>query len=253
MAKDESLRAEPDDPVARMRALVRRERSGVLSSAHAEQDGWPFGSVTPYALTAEGDPVLLLSDLAEHTRNLRADSRASLLVQDPEGRDDPQAAGRVTLLGHAPPAQGAGAARAQEVYFARFPASRAHLSAHAFAVHVLRVEKVRWIAGFGTMGWLEREGWVDPLAPHADAILTHVNEDHADALATLAGAAGVRGTSARMTAVDSTGFDVDVAQGDGSSESVRLAFPAPASTPDAARQALIAMLGRARGASRERG
>ena len=84
---------------AGLRALLDSERNGVLATLSARRDGWPFASVAAYALTDAGEPLLLLSDLAEHTRNLRADPRASLLVQDQTSLADPQAGARVTLLG----------------------------------------------------------------------------------------------------------------------------------------------------------
>src|SRR5438045_1483725 len=85
------LRAERLDALPTFLAV---QHEGVLSTLSARHAGWPFGSLTPYALTAAGEPILLLSDLAEHTRNLQADPRASLFVQ--EGG---QEAMRVTLLG----------------------------------------------------------------------------------------------------------------------------------------------------------
>ena len=82
-----------------IRALLENERSGVLATLSARRDGWPFASVAPYALTEAGEPLLLLSRLAEHTRNLQADARASLLVQDHASLTDPQAGARITILG----------------------------------------------------------------------------------------------------------------------------------------------------------
>jgi putative heme iron utilization protein len=142
-----------------MRALLDRERHGVLSTAHAAHGGWPFGSIAPYALTPDGDPVLVLSSIAEHTKNLIADPRASLLVADSESRDDPLSGARVTLLGRAERPDGPALLVARSAYLARFPDVEGRLAAHDFAIHVIRVERVRWIAGFGEMGWLSRASW----------------------------------------------------------------------------------------------
>src|SRR5882762_8671690 len=87
-------------PGESIRALLEQESNGVLATLSARRDGWPFASVAPYAVTEAGEPVLLLSRLAEHTRNLQADSRASLLVQDHDSLSDPQAGARITILGH---------------------------------------------------------------------------------------------------------------------------------------------------------
>jgi putative heme iron utilization protein len=142
-----------------LRDLLARERHGVLSTAHAKHGGWPFGSIAPYALTPEGDPVLLLSSIAEHTKNLLADPRASLLVADSAAAEDPLAGARATLLGRAMRPEGAPLLVARQAYLDRFPDVEDRLEAHDFVLHVLRVERIRWIAGFGEMGWLSREQW----------------------------------------------------------------------------------------------
>ena len=238
--------------VAAIAALVSKERQGVLSSAHERHGGWPFGSLVPYALSAEGDPILLLSDIAEHTHNLNAEPRASLLVSDPAARDRPQSAARVTLMGRAVRPTGPALEAAGAAYTERFPESKGYFSAHGFAIVVLAVERVRWIAGFGSMGWLDRAGWsaacapADPLGTEAAGIVEHMNRDHATSVAELAAHyAKASGTAARMVGLDARGFDVEVTLADGARR-VRIPFPAPATTPDAVRKAVMGMLSKAR-------
>ena len=88
----------------RVRTLVHGERRGALSTVAAEPAGYPFGSVVSYGLSNDGDPLLFVSLMAEHTQNALRDPRASLLVAEPvpEGAD-PLASGRVTLLGQLAP------------------------------------------------------------------------------------------------------------------------------------------------------
>lgn len=81
-----------------MRALVEQQQHAVLCTAHTGLGGWPFGSIVPYALQPNGDALVFVSDIAEHTRNLRRDGRASLFVVDPAAAARPQAGARVTLL-----------------------------------------------------------------------------------------------------------------------------------------------------------
>lgn len=147
------------DDLAALHALLSGERHGVLCTAHARHDGWPFGSVAPYALTAQRDPVFLFSAIAEHTRNLRADARASLLVQDRAALEHPLEGARATLMGIAEVPDGPLRRDALDGYLARFPDSAGWATAHDFAPYVLRVERVRWIRGFGSMGWFERGDW----------------------------------------------------------------------------------------------
>ena len=199
--------APPDDEAQAARALVaaRAPRRALHRARRARTAGRSDRSC-PYAVLPEGDPVIWLSAIAEHTKNLAAEPRCCLLVNDSTRLDDVQAAPRVALLARAAVPAGPAAARAEEAYTARFPDSGAMASAHDFAFHVLKVEKVRWIAGFGSMGWLTRDDWSlppDPLTPYAAEIAEHLNEDHADALLELASHfAGVNGRTARVTGVD---------------------------------------------------
>jgi heme iron utilization protein len=137
--------------------LLKRERHGALATLSASRDGWPFASIAPFALTADGEPVLLLSDLAEHTRNLRVDARASLLVQDSASADDPLAGGRVTLLGVVELVERGDLVTARTRYVERHPQAVEYLSLADFRLYVLRVRQARFIGGFGDMGWIEGE------------------------------------------------------------------------------------------------
>jgi putative heme iron utilization protein len=133
-----------------IRDLLASQREGVLSTLAARHGGYPFGSLCPYALTDRGEPILLLSQLAEHTRNLLADPRASLFVQAADAEDS-QDAPRVTLLGTISQST-EGALR--ERYVERHPRALEYLAMADFGIYLLSVEHVRFVAGFGEMGWL---------------------------------------------------------------------------------------------------
>src|SRR5690349_1029004 len=81
------------------RALLRRNKNGVLATVSKRLGGYPFGSIAPFALDARGEPILFTSTIAEHTKNFEADPRASLLIQEEAKDDDAQAHGRITLVG----------------------------------------------------------------------------------------------------------------------------------------------------------
>ncbi len=106
------------------RELLLKEYRGVLSTHSKAMPGFPFGSVVPYCLDADGCPLLLISRIAQHTHNLMQDNKCSLLVGE-RGAEDVQAVGRLTLLAHAhalqeTPQIEAAAAR----YYRYFPESR---------------------------------------------------------------------------------------------------------------------------------
>jgi putative heme iron utilization protein len=139
-----------------LRDLLLTERHGVLATLSASRGGWPFASVAPYAVSEQGQPILLLSDLAEHTRNIRADSRASLLVKSSgNGDDDPQARARVTLLGTVEAITPSAIPAAREQYIARHPQATDYFSMADFKLYLLHVTAARFVGGFGDMGWIE--------------------------------------------------------------------------------------------------
>lgn len=144
-------------------ALCDAGRYGMLSTLARDPAGVPFGSLVSYAADERGRPLFLFSALAEHTDNVGADPRASLLVAEgafPESGTalapgaEPLALGRVTLLGRviAVPAAEAGTAKAR--FLARHPEAATYLQLPDFAFYRLEVEGVRYVAGFGRMGWV---------------------------------------------------------------------------------------------------
>jgi heme oxygenase (biliverdin-IX-beta and delta-forming) len=135
-----------------LRSLLSSQRHGVLATLSARYAGWPFASVTPYALTEHDEPILLLSTLAEHTRNVLADTRASLFVQD--DAPDPQAAARVTLLGRVAPVSQTELSALRERYLERHPTAANYFAMADFGLYLLRPEAVRFVGGFGEMGWV---------------------------------------------------------------------------------------------------
>jgi heme iron utilization protein len=148
-----------ETPLQDVRSLFQSERNAVLCSAHADLDGWPFGSVVPYAISSNGSLIVFLSDISEHSKNLQADNRATVFVADPSVRDNPQAGPRHAMLVRARRPAGTEEAEAESHYFARFPDAEQMRSAHGFAVWLLDCHRIRWIAGFGGMGWIEGDQW----------------------------------------------------------------------------------------------
>jgi putative heme iron utilization protein len=142
------------DPVQAARALLAAESVGVLSTISVHRPGFPYGSVTPYALSAAGAPLLLLSRLAAHTRNLTADPRAGLFVGDRSAAADPQAGARVSLLGQVRPLPDPDVADGRARYLDRWPKAADYFALGDFALWRFDIEEARLIAGFGEMRWL---------------------------------------------------------------------------------------------------
>jgi putative heme iron utilization protein len=138
-------------------ALLRAARFGVLSTLSVRVAGYPFGSVMPFALEeSSGGLIVLMSGLAEHTKNALTDPRASLLVlEDGKPDADPQEAARLTVVGNLERAAATAVDHARAVYLARHPQAQRNLELADFSFWMLRPLHARFIAGFGRMGWLD--------------------------------------------------------------------------------------------------
>src|ERR1700685_1240744 len=100
----------------RARTLVYLTRVGSLSTLSRKQPGFPFGSVMPYGLDEPARPIFLISTMAMHTQNLKADPHASLLVTQKDADSDPLGSSRVTLVGNALPVPESEVAEARKIY-----------------------------------------------------------------------------------------------------------------------------------------
>src|ERR1700722_6548266 len=234
----------------RARTLMFLGRTGSLSTLSRRQPGFPFGSVMPYGLDADGRPVFLISTMAMHTQNLQADPRSSLLVTQPDASGDPLGASRVTLMGNALPIPKPEVAEARSLYLIRYPNSKHWVDFEDFSFYRMDVMDVYYVGGFGVMGWVPApeyyEGQPDPLADTASAIIQHMNTDHADALKLLARAfAGIEPEEAAMTSVDRLGFHVRLKTPDGM-RGARIGFSREVGSAEEARNVLIEMVALAR-------
>lgn len=233
-----------------VRALLRGAATATLATALA-RDGsaHPYASLVLPAATAAAEPLLLLSDLADHSRNLAADPRASLLVGPGDsGRGecgDPLALARAVLLGRLEPC---GAPEARRRYLARHPAAAAYAGFADFRLYRLRLERAHLVAGFGRIHWLEAadlafdDAAFQPLIAAEAAIVAHMNEDHGEALDLIAARhLGLAGGGWRLTGLDPEGLDLRRG-----GATARLSFEQPIADPEACRRLLVRLTGEAR-------
>jgi heme iron utilization protein len=223
---------------------------GSLSTNSLKQPGFPFGSVMPYGLDDRGRPIFLISTMAMHTQNLRADKRASLLVTQADSGGDVLGASRVTLLGDVVPITQPELAEARKLYLARHENSKYWVDFEDFSFYRMTVVDVYYVGGFGVMGWVNAADYSsakpDPLADAAPGIVQHMNTDHKDALLLLARAfAGIDAQEVEMTSVDRLGFHVRAKTQDGM-RGARIAFSREVRDSGEAREVLVEMVRRAR-------
>ncbi len=245
--------AQPDEPshAERVRTLLAGVAVGTLSTLSRKHPGHPFGSLMPFALdAAAGRPLFLISGMAMHTQNVKADPRASLFVTQSDAENDPLGAARATLVGFAEPVPAIDVPSARELYLAAHPSSRHWVDFADFSFFRLSPIDLYFVGGFGVMGWVPAADYAvaapDPLLASAPAILAHMNADHVEAMLLLAKThAHLVATAAGMTSIDRLGFTLRLSTADGV-KGARINFHAEARTPLAVRQALVAMVQQAR-------
>ena len=222
------------------RRLARTHSNGILSTLSADMGGWPFGSVAPYILDFEGNPILLLSDLAQHSRNIKQDERVSLIAWEDE-KSDIQQSGRVTLLGRAVITEHSESLR--DRYLRYLPQAQEYFAIHDFRFYKVAVERVRFIGGFGDIHWIRGEDY--RLAADAfdaglvgaeSGAVVHMNADHKDALVRYCRAHGVDEPEPRLVGLDPEGFDVATRKG-----RLRIDFDAPVRDAQGLREAFVRM------------
>lgn len=242
-----------DDPGRLARRLIRGLDRASLATTFADADGgragWPYASLVVVAADHDASVLMLLSDLAQHTRNIRADARAALLFDATTGLADPLTGSRLTVLGRIAREDGE-PARAR--FLARHPEAEDYAGFGDFNLYRLVAERAHLVAGFGRIQWIEAAALRTDRAAAAaliaaeDAIVAHMNADHRDALDLYAHhVAGAVESGWTMTGIDAEGLDLRRA-----GRSLRVDFDAAVHNPDAARTMLarLAQIAR-RGAS----
>lgn len=235
------------------KTLVDKMPTGTLCTMSLNPAGYPYGSFVTYAIH-DGHPVFLVSQLAEHTKNLNACERASLLVAE-AGPGNPLALGRVTLVGRCRQIPAADREAVKEVFLSKHPSAKFYVDFKDFAFFKLEVEAARYIGGFGRMSWLESTAWVkaepDPIAPFAAAIIDHMNEDHADIMVLYCKlmSKAVDTTEAQLVGVDRYGFEMSAMTAEGP-RPIRLPFSKPVSSADEVRNEMVTLAKQVRAQSK---
>ncbi len=229
------------------RTITASTNTGTLATLTATGDPW--ASFVAYGLL-EGAPVLCVSNLAEHGRNLVGDQRASIAIVAPATDPDPLASGRVTLAGVVERPSGDELGAARDAYLAAVAAAKYYVDYSDFTLWVLRVARVRWVGGYGRMDSATGEAYAaaepDPVAPRVAGAVTHLNDDHAESLCAMAKILGgyPDTTAATCTGADRYGLDLKVATPRGVAYT-RVGYAAPIDSFDDLRSATVELARRA--------
>ncbi len=226
------------------RLLVRRRGVGMLATAMAD-GGAPYASMVTYACDHRGQPVFLFSTLSDHTQNIKADPRVSLLVEDAAQRRNPQTGPRVSLLGSIKKDP---APEIRARFLARHPDAALYADFNDFAFYRMKVTRAHYVGGFARAVWFEAKQILSPVAaakPLAEMeqeIVQHMNADHADAVSAYARAFAKRRPGPwQMTGCDTDGVDL---RADG--RYARVDFHKPVTDSNTCRKTLIELAHRAR-------
>ncbi len=230
-----------------VRRLMRRLTRVSLATLEAEGSA-PYASLAMVALDHDASPLLLLSDLADHTKNLRADPRASLLFDGTADRAVPLAGERASVQGRIERVGRDDRLLAR--YVARHPDAAAYASFGDFNLYRMRVERAHLVAGFGRIRWVPAKAVLhdasdaEDLADAEPGIVAHMNDDHADAILLYAERLLGRGDGQgwRMTGVDPEGADL---RRDSGGEVARLSFDKPVRDAEGAKVELVRLVKRA--------
>ena len=231
------------------RSLAEKIGTATLCTISSEGEDYPYGSFVTFALD-NGNPIFLISGLAEHTKNLLKNSKASLLIAE-GGDGNPLALGRVTLIGDCIKVANNERSRLKEIFVSRHPDSRFYADFGDFHYFRLEVSSVRYIGGFGRMSWVQGKDWTDaepdPLLPFSSDIIDHMNEDHEDAMIIICQkmSKAVDTSSVTMTGIDRYGFEMSAMTVDGP-RPIRIAFSNEVMDSDGARKEIVKLVKSAR-------
>ena len=216
------------------RRLMRRHRHGMLATQSKKMSGYPFGSIVPYVLDQSARPIILISTIAEHTKNISQNEKISLLIA--EGGKDVQAEARATFIGDCSRIEDQEIPKAR--YLRYFPNAASYFETHDFFFYRIEPRLIRFIGGFGNIHWVTAEQYAPPenqLDAHESGILAHMNKDHHDNLIDYCRHTySCHPDQVEMIGIDCDGFDLRT-----DTEILRFDFPEVVCDAAQARTALV--------------
>ena len=237
----------PDFDASRLaRSLLRRSRQGALATLMTGS-GDPYCSLVNVASHADGSPVLLISRLAVHTRNILGDPRVSLML-DERAEGDPLEGARIMLAGRAEEAAGADVEIFRARYLAAHPSAEAFVNFGDFSFFRIRPTATHLVAGFGRIVDLKPAQFLTDISDAGALVeaeqgaIEHMNADHRDATNLYATRLlGAGPAEWRCTGCDPDGLDLEAG-----GKTLRLDFPERVTAPGELRKMLVRLADEAR-------
>ena len=139
--------------------LLRTSTEGILSTISVRHEGYPFGSFVTFISDTDRSIIIYASDIAQHTINLKEDSKSCLTLFKLDDDKDKQNSSRMTLLGDLRPLPDNELERIKIRFENFLPESKKYADMHDFNFYKLTIEQIRWIGGFGKIAWLDNKNW----------------------------------------------------------------------------------------------
>ncbi|MEK9967585.1 MAG: DUF2470 domain-containing protein [Ferrovibrio sp.] len=231
-------------PAQQARIVARGCKTASLATTMAGQNGQPYASLVLVAFDHDASPILLVSRLAEHTKNLFSNDRISLLCDGTAGFAEPLTGPRVSLLGRIARTD---EPRHRDRFLARHPSAEMYAGFGDFAFYHVSIERAHIVAGFGKIHWLDDYLYGGDTQALIDAeadILQHMNTDHTDAVQLYAQKLlGRSGEGWSLCGIDAEGADLIRED-----HLARLNFAKTIATAEEARVELVRLVKQARAA-----
>jgi len=237
----------PDfDPGRVARSLLRRRREGALATLMAGS-GDPYCSLVNVASHPDGSPILLISRLAVHTKNVLADARVSLML-DERVEGDPLEGSRIMLSGRVEEVAGPDSEIVRRRYLNAHPSAEAFVNFKDFSFFLIRPSGTHLVAGFGRIVDLKPEQFLTDISDAAALVeaeqgaVEHMNADHREATNLYATRLlGAEPADWRCTGCDPDGIDLQA-----EAKTLRLDFPERVTGPGELRRMLVKLADEAR-------
>jgi heme oxygenase (biliverdin-IX-beta and delta-forming) len=228
------------------RSLLRRSRQGALATL-MPGSGDPYCSLVNVASYCDGSPILLISRLALHTKNILSDARVSLML-DERAEGDPLEGARIMLAGRAEQADAPDEAILRRRYLNAHPSAEAFVNFKDFSFFRVRPAGAHLVAGFGRIVDLKPEQFLTDISDAAALLeaeqgaIDHMNADHRDAMNLYATRLlGAEEADWRCTGCDPDGMDMQAG-----ARTLRLEFPERVTGAGELRKMLVKLAGKAR-------
>ena len=218
--------------------LYRSNNAAILSTISKKYEGYPFGSFITYVSDKNRTLLMYTSDIAQHTKNLKTNSKACVTIFKLDTEYDKQNSSRLTLMGDLKDVSEDSVEECQERFVKFLPESKKYSSMHDFKFYKLEISRIRWIGGFGDIAWLNPKNWQDDQprwAKDEKMMIDHMNDDHANVLqSALHAQHGIKDKKVNMIALSVDGYYVK-----SNEEIYFISFEAPVFKPLDYRKVLV--------------